>query len=211
MQSNKLKLQSVLLSMLLCGAASAQAGIVVYTDRDAFLAASGAYGIDDFDDIDYAPYGATMDRSAGAYGYRVTAPGDIFGAGEGNDGWYSTNRQLETSTFSNFAPGVSGFGGYFFGSDRNGAFLGGATLYFSADDGAVFDYTLSNATRTSFLGFLSDSTLNAVSITSSGVHWTTANDLILATPAAADVPEPESFAMLGLGLGLLGWMRRRRG
>lgn len=109
--------------------------------------------------------------------------------------------------FSDFAPGVTGFGGYFFGSDVLGSFLPGGTLQFTATGGGTLNYTLSNAGTSSFLGFVSSSPLSSVTMTSGGDYWVTANDLTLAMP----VPEPETYAMMLMGLGLVGWMRRRRG
>ncbi|MEW6020711.1 MAG: PEP-CTERM sorting domain-containing protein [Pseudomonadota bacterium] len=207
MQSKPLVLKSLVAAMLLCGAASAVAQITVYTDRNAFLAAVGAYGVDTYDDLDIDLYDSPFARTAGAYSYTASAPGGLYGAGSGADGWLSTNVDGDGIVFSNFAPGVTGFGGYFFGSDVLGSFLPGGTLLFSATNGTTLNYTLSNAATSSFLGFVSSAPLSSVTLTAGGDYWVTANDVTLAMP----VPEPETYAMMLLGLGVVGWMRRRRG
>lgn len=206
MQSTPFVLKSLVAAMLLCGAASASAQITVYTDRNAFLAAVGGYGVDTYDDLDIDLYDSPFARNAGAYSYTASAPGGLYGAGSGADGWLSTNVDSDGIVFSNFAPGVTGFGGYFFGSDVLGSFLPGGTLLFSASNGTTLNYTLSNATTSSFLGFVSSSPLSSVTLSSGGDYWVTANDVTLAMP----VPEPETYAMMLLGLGVVGWMRRRR-
>ncbi len=207
MQSKPFALKSLVAAMLLCGAVSASAQITVYTDRNAFLAAVGGYGVDTYDDLDIDLYDSPFARSAGAYSYTATAPSGLYGAGSGSDGWLSTNVDSDGIVFSDFAPGVTAFGGYFFGSDVLGSFLPGGTLQFTATGGGTLNYTLSNATTSSFLGFVSSSPLSSVTMTSGGDYWVTANDLTLAMP----VPEPETYAMMLMGLGLVGWMRRRRG
>lgn len=207
MQNQAFVLKTLVAAMLLCGAASAAAQITVYTDRNAFLAAVGGYGVDTYDDLDIDLYDSPFARTAGAYSYTASAPGGLYGAGSGADGWLSTNVDGDGIVFSNFAPGVTGFGGYFFGSDVLGSFLPGGTLLFSASNGSTLNYTLSNATTSSFLGFVSTAPLSSVTLTSGGDYWVTANDVTLAMP----VPEPETYAMMLLGLGVVGWMRRRRG
>ena len=39
---------------------------------------------------------------------------------------------------------------------------------------------------------------------------TSIDNMIAVTSVAAPVPEPEIYAMLGAGLGLMGWIARRR-
>jgi len=206
MLSKPLVLKTLVSAMLLCGAASAAAQITVYTDRTAFLAAVGGYGVDTYDDLDVYLYESPLVRNAGAYSYTASSPGGLYGAGGAGDGWLSTNVDADGIVFSNFAPGVTGFGGYFFGSDIFGSFLPGGSLLFTASNGTTLNYTLNNATTSSFLGFVSSAPLSSVSLTAGGDYWVTANDVTLALP----VPEPESYAMMLLGLGVVGWMRRRR-
>lgn len=63
MQSKPFALKSLVAAMLLCGAVSASAQITVYTDRNAFLAAVGGYGVDTYDDLDIDLYDSPFARS----------------------------------------------------------------------------------------------------------------------------------------------------
>ena len=85
----------------------------------------------------------------------------------------------------------------------------------ATDDGATTTTTctvnLVDTTVAIFLGSISTDLLASVSLRSNGVpgctaYWSTANDVTIAMP----VPEQETYAMLLLGLGLHGFMARRR-
>jgi len=203
--SNKLK--PLCLAALLCASAAANADITVYTSQSDFLAAVSTTGTDTYDDLTLAPYGNSLLRSAGAYSYTVSSPNGIWGAGGPTDYWLSNGTRTDSITFSNFSAGVSGFGGFFFASDINGAYVPNGDLLLTAADGTTLSYTLSGATQHSFLGFVSDSGLSSVTLLSSpdGTYWPTANNLVLAA-----VPEPATYGMFLAGLGLLGVMARRR-
>lgn len=199
------KMKSLCLAALLCAAASSQAAITTYTSQAAFLAAVSAPGHDSYDDLTVDPYGATLDRTAGAYAYQAYAAGGLYGAGTDADHWLSTNLGLDPIVFQNFSSGVTAFGGNFFGSDISGAYVPNASLLLTAEDGSTVTYTLDGATRTSFLGFVSDTALSSVVLsTDGGAYWPTANNVVLA------VPEPASYGMMLAGLGCVGMIARRR-
>ena len=202
-----LSLKPLCLAALLCASTVANAGITVYTSQSDFLAAVSAPGTDTYDDLPVDLYGPSLDRSAGAYTYTVSSPNGIWGAGGPGDYWLSNAARTDPITFGNFSAGVSAFGGFFFASDVTGAYVPGGDLVLSAADGSTLTYSLAGATRTSFLGFVSDSGLSSVTLLSSpnGSYWPTANDVVLAA-----VPEPATYGMFLAGLGFLGLMARRR-
>jgi hypothetical protein len=203
-----IKLKSLCVAALLCASAAANADIKVYTNQADFLAAVSAPGTDTYDDLTVAPYGPSLDRSAGAYSYTVTSAGGIWGAGGPTDYWLSDNSRTDPIFFTNFSAGVNAFGGFFFGSDIAGQFVPNGELVLGASDGSLLAYTLSNANQNSFVGFVSDAELTSVVLmnTTDGVYWPTANNLVLAA-----VPEPATYGMFLAGLGFLGVMARRRG
>jgi hypothetical protein len=211
MKSLPLSLKTLSLAALLCAAAVAHADVTVYTDRASFLAAVGQPGTDTFDDLAVQPYPSPLTRMAGAYGYRASAgpATGFFPAGSGTDIWLSVETETDAITFSNFASGVRGFGGNFFGSDVNGAFSPGRTMVLTATDGSTIrTVTVENTTISSFLGFVSSDPLVSVTLnaatTPADPFWPTANDVTLA------VPEPASLGMLVAGLALVGFAARRR-
>jgi hypothetical protein len=190
---------------LLCAAAAAQADITVYTSQADFLAAVQAPGVDTFDDLAVNVYPETLHRDAGGYTYDAYSFSGLWGAG-GTDGdyWLSSNVRNKPIVFSNFASGVSAFGGNFFASDILGTYTTG-NLVLTAIDGTALTYSLNGATTTDFLGFVSTAPLLAVTLgTDGGVYWPTANNVVLA------VPEPATYGMLLAGLGFIGLMSRRR-
>jgi hypothetical protein len=113
--------------------------------------------------------------------------------------------QLDTHSFTN---GTSaGYGGYNFLTFGDGSNFG---LY--ATDGNYAGTKLTDSSN--FTGVAS---LTAFSSADSGVSgfkggsaFTDGYTVLLSTAAVAAVPEPEIYAMLGVGLGLMGWVGRRK-
>jgi hypothetical protein len=199
---------------LLSVSAGAKADVFIYTDRTAFLAALSQPGTDTFNNMPGTelptPQSRTTDVGA-SYSYQAAAgpTSDFFPAGTAADRWLATNTSDDTITFSNFAPGVQGFGGNFFGTDVSGAFSAGHTVVLTGTDGTVTrTQNVTDATLTSFVGFVSNGApLTSVTLHNDGtgaVYWATANDVTLA------VPEPATYGMMLAGVGLLGFMIRRR-
>lgn len=177
---------------LASGAASA--GITVYSSQVAFAAAVTSPGVDTY--AGFSVTGSTpspINRSAGAYTYVGRVPTSFFGAGSTGDPWLSTNTATETITFDTFAPGISAIGGLFFGSNISGLFQSGDITVVATDSGgAISTQTITGATTTSFLGFVSDVQLVSLTVTAvqpaSGFLWPTVDNLTLAvTPLPNEI------------------------
>jgi hypothetical protein len=213
---NPLSLKSLTLAVLLCTAtAAAQADVTVFTDRASFLAALHLPGVDTFNDLAVSQTGTPLFRTAGAYSYQASAGpvGDFYPAGGGGDTWLANTVGADTITFSNFSAGLRAFGGNFFGSDVDGAFLPGQTMVLTANDGTTSrTVNLYNTTTATFLGFIADNALASVTLRPDGIpgsdYWVSANDVTMGLVNA--VPEPETYAMLLAGLTLVGYGARRR-
>jgi hypothetical protein len=207
-------LKPLALAALLATAGAAQANITVYTSLAAFNAATANPGTDTFAGLSIT--GSTpspLTRTAGAYTYTVDAgpAGTFFGAGTTANPWLSTNTATDTVSFFGFSSGVVGFGGNFFGSNIAGQFAPGGVVLTATDASGTVSQTIVSATETSFLGFVSttgilSATLAGVQVTGGSPLWPTADNVVLASA----VPEPGTYAMMLAGLGVLGFMARRR-
>jgi PEP-CTERM motif len=208
-------LKPLALAALLATAGVAQATIVVYTTQASFNAATSAQGVDTFTGLSIT--GSTpspITRTAGAYTYTgAVTTTSFFGAGTTANPWLSTNTATDTMTFNTFLGGVQAVGGNFFGSDITGAFLAGDITITATDASGTVTQTIVGATTTSFLGFVSNGAMSSLTVTSvqpaSGFLWPTLDNLTLAKAVVA-VPEPETYAMMLAGLGLVGFFARRR-
>ncbi len=207
-------LKPMALAALLLASGASQASISVYTTESSFMAAISAAATDTFDDLTPATaYTGPLSRSAGSYTYTVSAGATspiLYGAGTASDAWLSTNIATDTITFSGFSAGVYAAGAYFFNSDIAGDFLrrGAAVVTATDVDGTVTKFKLL-PTTSNYFGFVSDTTLVSLSVKAVGKGtnvWPTVNNLTI----AAAVPEPETYAMLLAGLGIIGFVARRR-
>ena len=213
MVSKSFLIKPLAVAALLAVAGSAQATITVFTSQASFLAAVSAPGVDTYNDLALTSVPSPITRNAGVYGYTGTvSTTSFFNAGTTADVWLSTNTATDTITFNGFTGGVAAAGGNFFGSDINGAFASGNLTLTATDASGTVTQTITNATTTGFLGFVSSGTLTSITITSvqpvSGFLWPTVNNLTLGV--AAPIPEAQTYAMMLAGLGFMGFLARRR-
>ena len=203
----------------LFAAGSAQAAITIYTSQASFLAAVGSpMGVDTYNDLDNTqPLAVPIARTAGSFSYSASAGplSNFFPAGGAGDIWLATNNRTDTITLSAFSAGAAAVGGFFFRSDVDGlATSTAATINVRAVDslGATVTRAQINPATTSFVGFVSNGTISSVQVfvgtagTGTPEVWPTINDLTI----AAAIPEPESYALMLAGLGLVGFLARRR-
>ena len=201
---------------LLAISAASQAAITVFTSQASFLAAVTAPGVDTFTGFSVtALTPSPVIRSAGSYTYTASAPDGFFGGGSAANPYLSTNTAADAITFGSFGGGVRAIGGNFFGSDVDGAFSAGSLTLLATDAlGASVTQTITGS-LTSFVGFVSTGAMNSLVLSSvqpaGGFLWPGADNLTLAAAAAVTaVPEPETYALMLGGLGLLGFISRRR-
>jgi hypothetical protein len=201
-----------------CG--SAHAAFAVFTSQSSFLAQLSNPGVDTFDDLSKSLLPDTLSRTAGSYTYSASVGplSDFFPGGAGADVWLASDNRFDTIQFSNFASAVRGVGGFFFGTDQNGALTATpVSIALRATDAAgSTSQLLVNPTNTSFLGFVSDRAITSLEVfvsaaTASGPNvWPTVNNLTLGVASVSAVPEPETSALMLMGLAFLGTAFRRR-
>jgi PEP-CTERM motif len=206
-------LKPLALAALLATTGAAQAVVTIYTSLASFTAATAAQGTDSFNT--FLITGVTpspITRSAGAYSYTATAPGNFFGAGTLANPALSINNATDTITFDKFTGGAQAIGGNFFGTDQEGNFLSGTVTVTATDSSGTVTQTIAGGTVNSFLGFVSSTAMTAMTLSAvqtPATLYPTLDNLVMAT-RAVPVPEPQTYALMLAGLGAVGFLARRR-
>ena len=183
---------------------NAQAAVVTFTDRAAFIAAAGgSLSLEEFDDLTLAS-GLTLSTGGGyntIYSGYSSCPAGVVSPCLGL-------IETASATFA-FSPGVRAVG-----FDYNE--LNVASLGVTDSSGNIFNAALTMNVNVAgnlvpkFFGVVSDSDLNWVTV-GSGNHAGGSvyfiDDLRFVGTAAA-IPAPGPVALVGLGLAALGWRRR---
>ena len=214
----KIRVLAAVATLIAASFGPAHAALTVFSSQANFLAQLSNAGVDTFDNLARTLVADPLARTAGTFSYTASAGpnSDFFPGGAGSDVWLASDNRFDTIQFSNFTSTVRGVGGLFFGTNESGLFTNTpANLTVTATDtSGSFAQVLVNPTTTTFLGFVSTSSLISLTVWvgsqgvgTSGV-WPTVNNLTLGTVAA--VPEPETVALLLAGLAFTGVIARRR-
>ena len=179
--------------------ASPFAATTVYSSSASFMAnvAPGSY-TESFNDLPSSP---PTTFASGAFSYTVSAPGGLYGSGE----FLGTNLPNQALTITFAGGNVTAVGGNFYSSNISDAFQSVAVTLTLSDSTSV-TFTPTSVTD-SYRGFTSTLAITSLTMSAPGVSLYAGLDNL--TVGVTAVPEPASWALMGLGVaGLLAARRR---
>ncbi len=191
---------SALLAGCAFAAAPSSAAVTYYYTQASFLAALGASTpiVEDFDDTTLVP-GLSILSTAGDVD---STAADLF--------YDRLVPNQASTTFILPAGGYNAFGGFFDLAGPGGAGLG---ITITTVLGGTLATEIPNSTAGSFFGFITDAKFDYVVLTAGtqggSAETYTLNDLTFGNVGAA-VPEPATWGMMIVGLGVAGMAMRRR-
>jgi hypothetical protein len=191
MKTNRSVLAAVVVGALIAAASCpAQAAIITYTDRNAFLAALSSSSTDNYNDLnDNQFYASPLNRGITDYTYDLTASEGLFvGTVNGSKVLSTNGLGILTLAFTAGAP--TAVGGYFYNTDIDFNVINGV-ITVTASPGASTQ-TAVTASATNFFGWLDDggTPFTSLVITPGAGGYATVDDLILGQAPPASVPGP---------------------
>lgn len=198
-------------------ASAANAAIITYTDRTAFLAAiTGTSYEESFGSLASGALGAWTQAFSGnglSYQVAVLVPDELYGSTISGNRSVGTNSGSELFVHS-LTGGINAIGGYFrFESvdDISTTSAGIVAATNSTDPGDTVVNIGPGTSATTFVGFISTSPINLLRIEETSFFGTpNIDDLIVAAAADESVPEPSSIGLALAGLAALAARRVRQ-
>ena len=183
--------------------ASAFASTTVYTSSASFLSnvAAGAY-TNTFTGIAEDP---PTTFSGGGFAYSIAADGGLYGV---ND-FLSTNQIDDALTINFTGNAVTALGGNFFSVDFVNAFQA-VKMTVTLSDGTAVSFTPADL-GSSYRGFTSTTAITSLVISAPGQSlYSSLDNFTVGTVAVPTVPEPGTWALMGLGLAGIAFAARRK-
>lgn len=215
-------LKPLAVAALLGLASTAHASFITYDTSSAFAAAIGgmASGKDDFSLL-ADQLSNSVTSSAGSFGYTVKAVAADSGTPNlfNDGGALSTSSTDDALSFGSFSKAVYAVGANLYSEnpDTGAATTGPLTLTIVDATGSHDIAYFTSDSATSYFGIVSTTAITSVSIRAGYMDYD-ANTFVYSDKyptvdnltLAAAVPEPETYALMLGGLGVVAWLRRRQ-
>jgi hypothetical protein len=182
----------------------AVAATTVYTTSASFLAnvAAGAY-LETFNSSQ--PNAAVFSYSGSGFAYNATSSGlEMYGPA----GFIGTSSPETSLTLTFTAGNPTAVGGNFYNTDFSDAFVS-SPVTLTLSDGTTRTYTPATIGGT-YTGFISTVPIVSLTFAAPGVGLYASLDNLTVGLSAMPIPEASTYAMLMAGLGIVGFMARRR-